>query len=278
VGGNGALNPDGTLADPAGLIISGVVSEKATLKIIYNDGAGEAEINGHAFPVGARPLDDQVMVNGHLLKDHLRSPPDAVSFANPHHTMMNVVEFDIAYLKFPHRTPGSISPEVQNGITNVLTIIPNLEVFGGSSPSPSTIQCGSEQRDPGPLGFATIEFKAMAPIVLVHGIRAGPSSDPNQANWFDPYTFVPGVPTLYQNGWFRKPFDEAKAPYSVLTFDEDTIEDGAKRLRAPIQQVAASFGSRYIHMVAHSKGGLWSRAFLANELSSLSLRHWECTL
>jgi hypothetical protein len=115
-----------------------------------------------------------------------------------------------------------------------------------------------------------LSFNAMAPVMLVHGIRAGPSNDRRDLNWFDPYPFVPGTPTFYQSNWFRQPFDDAKAPYSVLKFDEDRIEQGGSNLAAPIQQAAAAFGARYIHIVAHSKGGLWSRAFLANQLSSLS--------
>jgi len=67
----------------------------------------------------------------------------------------------------------------------------------------------------------------------------------------------------------------------AVDFDEDYIWEGGKRLAKnvatgtpdyltgppgtvtqPIPDAAAAFGAKRIHIVAHSKGGLWSRAFL----------------
>jgi hypothetical protein len=41
-------------------------------------------------------------------------------------------------------------------------------------------------------------------------------------------------------------------------------------LTKPIPDAAAEFGSDAIHIVGHSKGGLWTRAFLEDSLPSLS--------
>lgn len=253
VGGDGALNADGTIGDPAGLANNGVVSRYATLKITYSDGLGDADINEGGLPPGNSPIDDQVSVNGHILSQHLKS-----SFGQP---FTNLVKFPIEYLKFPHRTPGAISTEVQNGVLNVVTIIPNLSVF---SMDLGHIHCGSEERNPGPIGPQTIEFFAMAPVLLVHGIRVPPPPD-----WFGNYTFSPLGSSAYSNGWFEQPFKDAKAPFKSLVFQENLIYVGAQNLVQPISQAAAEFGAQHIHIVAHSMGGLWSRAFLTTFLPTL---------
>src|SRR5580692_5856632 len=85
-------------------------------------------------------------------------------------TILLTFEVPIEYLKFPHRTPGAVSSEVQNGVPNVVTIIPNAAVF---STSLGVLRCGAEERSSN-FFAASIEFDAMAPIVLVHGWNAGP--------------------------------------------------------------------------------------------------------
>jgi hypothetical protein len=117
-----------------------------------------------------------------------------------------------------------------------------------------------------------ITFRAMAPVVMVHGIRA-------TSAWFSPYGFSPKGPTAYTNSWFNKPFDVAKAPYQAVDFDEDRITNGGARLATnlagltkivshPIPDAAATFGAKRIHIVAHSMGGLWSRSFMSDQLGS----------
>jgi hypothetical protein len=103
-----------------------------------------------------------------------------------------------------------------------------------------------------------LEYEAMAPVVLVHGIRT-------KSNWFQPYAKSRKGAGFYVDKWFTKPFDDARLSYRAIDFDEDLITPGGKNVAKEVQKVAASFGARRVHVVAHSKGGLWSRAFLGDE-------------
>jgi hypothetical protein len=87
----------------------------------------------------------------------------------------------------------------------------------------------------------------MAPIVLVHGIRAN-------VNWFP------------ENG-FTGPLQAARVPYAFAEEPGENgmvggpIESTGERLKAVIPALAKEFGATKVHIVAHSKGGLWSRYF-----------------
>jgi hypothetical protein len=94
----------------------------------------------------------------------------------------------------------------------------------------------------------TLNIEAMAPIVLVHGINSG-------VDWFD-------------HG-FTGALDAAHFPWVAV---EETnrgglvarsIEVTGTSLQALIPSFAKQFGATKVHIVAHSKGGLWSRYFLS---------------
>jgi hypothetical protein len=124
-----------------------------------------------------------------------------------------------------------------------------------------------------------VNFTAMAPVIMVHGIRA-------TSQWFLNYTSSPAggntIPyhgTTYNNLWFNSPFVTAKAPYQAIDFNEGGIPQGGANLASngafpgtithPIPDAAAGFGAKRVHIVAHSMGGLWSRAFLDQQLANL---------
>lgn len=95
----------------------------------------------------------------------------------------------------------------------------------------------------------SITVKAMAPVVLVHGIRSNASA----FNDFEPVLAVDAIPTARVN------------------LGEGSIQTiGEGPLRQQVQAIAAEFGSKRLHIVAHSKGGLWSR-WLMKTLSGLAV-------
>jgi pimeloyl-ACP methyl ester carboxylesterase len=176
-------------------------------------------------------------------------------------TILLTFEVPIEYLKFPHRTPGAVSSEVQNGVPNVVTIIPNAAVF---STSLGVLRCGAEERSPN-FFAASIEFDAMAPIVLVHGWNAGPWvwGPPKPANPTDPCR-TSKTPKSKGGQNFVQAFIAAKAPYdcSFQTPAQASIDKGAQDLQALLPGILASFGTRHVNLVTHSKGGLFAREFL----------------
>lgn len=114
---------------------------------------------------------------------------------------------------------------------------------------------------------ASLKFQALAPVVLVHGWTAGP--------WvFGPTPPHPGKcrvdeykPEGGQN--FVQALIDAKIPYDCQVWLDDSkllsIEAGSAQLAERLPQVARRFGTTRVHLVAHSKGGLWVRDFLAQQ-------------
>jgi triacylglycerol esterase/lipase EstA (alpha/beta hydrolase family) len=95
----------------------------------------------------------------------------------------------------------------------------------------------------------------MSPIILVHGILT-------DQTWF--------------NG-FINPLIAAKVPYAIATAQGEvsllpsSIKVTGTTLVSRIPALAAEFGATKVHIVAHSKGGLWSRYFLSNGPVSTNL-------
>ena len=117
------------------------------------------------------------------------------------------------------------------------------------------------------IGASQLSFDALAPVMLVHGIRVS-----NFEDWFGNYTHSPAGASTYQNNWFEQPFKDAHASFASFVFNENLISLGGANLTQPIAQAAAAFGAQHIHIVAHSMGGLWARSFMVNQLPTLSTK------
>lgn len=117
------------------------------------------------------------------------------------------------------------------------------------------------------VGFAAsatkLIFRAMAPIVLIHGWNSGPwqwgpeTPDPNGV-------CGAGQIPSDQGRTFINRFVAAKVPfYCKWQVDRQAlIEKGAQAMLADIPTIAAKYGTKFVHLVAISKGGLFTRAFL----------------
>lgn len=93
-----------------------------------------------------------------------------------------------------------------------------------------------------------LEFKAIAPIFLVHGIAA-------QSDTWD-------------IGDFKTYFDSSRVPYSNKI---DLIKNGSSAQNVPLLAarlaiLTKAFGAKKFHIVAHSKGGLDTRLFTNSPL------------
>jgi len=97
----------------------------------------------------------------------------------------------------------------------------------------------------------TLNIEAMAPIVLVHGI----APFGNGANWW-------GHGFTAQLNAAHFPYAIAREP-GVNGMNPGGIEFTGATLMDVIPALAREFGAKKVHIVAHSKGGLWSRYFLS---------------
>ena len=120
--------------------------------------------------------------------------------------------------------------------------------------------------------ISTLSFQAMAPVIMVHGWNSGPwwwgpspSRNPTPDN-LDGCGPDLGFPHDHYDGGFDfiQPFVQAKIPFScqVVITSTDDIKIGASELEQQIKNKAAEFGAKHVHLVGHSKGGLWIRAVL----------------
>ena len=95
------------------------------------------------------------------------------------------------------------------------------------------------------IDWANAEFSAMAPVFLVHGTNA-------QSDTWDPD--------------FTAFFRASRAPWSNdinLTANGAILGNG-RLLADRVTALATSFGAKKAHIIAHSKGGLDTRAYLNN--------------
>ena len=172
-----------------------------------------------------------IYVNGY----YLQNVPNASLFS-PGAGQFVCVQISTQYLKFAQFVPGQAPTPAVN--TFGFTADLYLQNFFDS-----VLSSG--------VGLGTLTFKALAPIILVHGINA-------DGSWFTANSFT-------------TPFDDAKVPYSIANFAPANIADSGAALVLLIPSLAQQFGVSKIHIVAHSKGGIWSRYFLANGPISTNL-------
>jgi len=123
-------------------------------------------------------------------------------------------------------------------------------------------------------------FKALAPIVMLHGWRSGPY-------WFGPLTPDPNICPAdpdhlrdFDHGdrdphgtSFVAPLVLAKAPFdcSIYVQWDAPIDSGGAKFAEMLLPVLNSFGAKQVHLIAHSKGTLWIREALPQLLGQIQV-------
>jgi pimeloyl-ACP methyl ester carboxylesterase len=221
-------NSNGTLVNPDAYVANGIVSQYANLQIFWDAGFSyntdfHFTINGQSIPGG-----DISVVGVGSSFPYTVSGPSAPS--NVAGTLC--LKVPIEYIRFATRNVGGAPTPGVN----------QIQVY---STNPNALATDDTEAM---AGAGSLSFEAMAPIILVHGINANQS-------WF------------MTNG-FIAPWDAANVPYAVATangetsLDPGTISETGQTLVSRIPALAGEFGATKVHIVAHSKGGLWSRYFL----------------
>jgi triacylglycerol lipase len=142
---------------------------------------------------------------------------------------LNSFEVPIEWVKFPAR--GSAGSPPTPAINDIQINIDEAGV-------PYEYWCMA-------VDWVEIEFSAIAPVFMVHGTNA------NSTSW-DPH--------------FTAFFGRTPVPSSnQINLEENgSILGNGRMLANQLQALATSFGAKKCHILAHSKGGLDTRAFLNN--------------
>jgi pimeloyl-ACP methyl ester carboxylesterase len=172
------------------------------------------------------PERDRILFNGHPVGDL-----DAGAYLTGENNKwrVNNITIPIEYVHFAQKGPRGGEPTPGENEIEILVDQANL-------PSGTDVWCTA-------IDWAAIKFKALAPVVMIHG------NGESGAFW-DRLNFT-------------RPFQQAGIPYdNSISMPIDFIADNAQKLASEVPRVARQFGAKHVHLVAHSKGGLDSRAFL----------------
>ena len=229
----GDVNPDGTLKDPQDLISRNIVSQYATLVLPAYD------VDFYATPDPPdQPERDRISLNGNDI-----GPSGSVAYLDGDNDiwLLNEFQIPISMIRFGTRTPGSPSTP---GMNQIQIDIDVANIFNGDEDWCTAVD------------WAYISFDALAPTIMVHGNNSS-------GGFFDgtissSESVAPGV---------TKAFQDNKLQYdNSINMVTDSIAIHSGILGTLIPQKAAEFGAKWIHILAHSKGGLDTRDFLVNNI------------
>jgi len=217
----GAVKGDGTLANPQLLIEKGVISRSIALVMpAYDIDLSDGEV-------------DEVYFNGHKLDKPLQGT-NGTWYENQYSVPIEWVKFPAA-----RGIVGSDGNMRKPAATDNLIWI-DIDTRGEG-------WCTA-------IDWAQVHFKAMAPLILIHGI----ADTPEQA-----WEVEPGV-TEYLTS-LGIPFEHRiqLGPNNLIFPDPNrNLPGNAQILQGRIRAAAQSFGVQNVHLVGHSKGGLDSRGYL----------------
>jgi len=209
----GELNPDGTLKDAAALVAAGLLSPKVKLIMPGFDVDSGANIPGIA------PERDRLSFNG-----------EALGFLTGENNtwVLNSFEISVEKVKFAERSAAGGEP---TGGVNQIRI--DIDTANSSEAWCTSIDWGSAS------------FKAMSPIILIHGNNS-------DGGFFE------------RQGFINALRDKKLAFDNSISMATNSRAAHAAELDGLIPPIVKSFGAKTAHVVVHSKGGLDTRDYLAN--------------
>lgn len=210
----GELNADGTLKNAAALVAAGLLSPTATLIQPAFD------VDSHATPPPPfQPERDRVSFNGQVI---------GFLDGEDNQWKLNSFEIPIEKVKFAARGAiGSMPSPARNEVRIDIDTANAAEVW-----------CTS-------IDWSAQSFKAMSPIILIHGNNS-------DGGFFARQGFTGELQTQ------RLLFDNS------ISLATTTVAANGSQLDNLIPGIVKSFGVDSAHLVVHSKGGLDSREYLAN--------------
>jgi pimeloyl-ACP methyl ester carboxylesterase len=186
-----------------------------------------------------QPERDRILFNGEYIGDL-----GAEGYLNGENNRwrMNTIEVPISAVKFAQRDPNGGPPTP--GLNEIEILIDQ-----GNIANNKELWCTS-------IDWAAVKVKALYPVVMLHG------------NGEDG--------TFWNRMGFTGPLAAAGIPIDIsVSNGTHFIATNAGQLATKIPAIAQKFGVKHLHLVAHSKGGLDSRAYIkqipANSIAILSV-------
>jgi len=153
--------------------------------------------------------------------------------------VVNEILVPITSLRFGKRNPGSDPTPGMNEIQISIDVL-------SQSLKPLQLWCMG-------VDWAQLEFKALSPVIMVNG------NNSSHQFWED-FDFI-------------RPFQDQSIPfYHMLDVPTAKVTSNATFLASKLPQKAREFGAKWVHVVAHSKGGLDMRQMLTNMPADFGIR------
>jgi len=225
----GEVDSEGYLINSGDLIIDGVVSGTAKLRMPVWDVDYDLSGRTQLIADGVKPERDRIYFNGYDISPFYLQGDDNT-------WKQNEFTIPIDYVKFPARVTSPTGTPVP--AKNRITIYIDQDNIGNYIPKYGTSEFWAVAVD-----WAELSLDAMPPLVLIHGN--------NSDGGF----------------WDRRGFTQVlmnhHIPYdNSINLPTDTVTNNGATLANELMATARRFGVQNIQIVAHSKGGLDTREFL----------------
>ncbi len=249
------ISSDGVLQNPDKYTQDRVLDETATLHLILDPPVGDPSGWGHERPCREWSVSGRVKVNGIDI-----NKPFAAHYCpksgreKPQHL---TVPIPAKHLRFAARNLNNVPTPAEN----------TLEILHSASIYTLPGECDDHLSYS--LNEAYIEFKAMAPVLAVHGCCGETES------WFTGTDNDPKSGTLSDNENYPPPriaeeFAARRAGFRTARFElsaeswKVSIKDGMPHYVEEVIKTLREFGSQTLNLAAHSKGGLRARHMLGS--------------
>ena len=145
---------------------------------------------------------------------------------------LNEYRIPIELLRFGRRNVGGAPTAGQNLI--------EIQIDVANAGAQKELWCTA-------IDWAALKFQALAPVIMIHGNNSS-------GKFFEDFKFI-------------QPFKDQKIPFdNSINMTTSTISAHGDLLATQIPAKAREFGARHVHLIAHSKGGLDTRDFLARTI------------
>lgn len=266
----GPVNASGQLTQKTQQVDAGTLAETAKLTVVTRDavfmGEGSSLMNGFDYTITEN---HRVLINGTPIGG-LRG----VSSSRNQARVRTEIEFDVGALRFPERRPGLSDPDAGPADVKPVPAENLLRIEVGALPQASPLDGilpGIGLRYCTKVEWVSLEIGAMSPVVLVHGNNSDPG-------FWNRHGFAQELEarTVPVDGC-----ENCSVPVELPTapvFENGRTLAGippellvGNGTLGPVERIVRSFGADSYHIVAHSKGGLDSREFLAHYGDGLEL-------
>jgi hypothetical protein len=266
----GPVDASGQLTHQTEQVDAGTLGATAKLTVVTRDrvhmGEGSSLMTGFDYAVTEN---HRVFMNGTEIEG-LRG----VNSSRNRARVRTEIELDVGALRFPERRQDLSDPDASPEDVKPVPADNVLRIEVGSLQQASPLDGilpGVGLRYCTEVEWVSLEIGAMSPVVLVHGNNSDPG-------FWNRHGFAQELQTR------TLPIDGCESCSVPLKLETAPVFENGRTLAGipdwllvgdgtlgPVERIVRSFGANSYHIVAHSKGGLDSREFLARYATGLGL-------